>query len=331
MNRLKLSSRTMFTLAAVALVACTGAHAQAPSVKQPGGINLGVTSFYDGFSGAPGWAWLPNVRYTHMNSIRDANGESVPVFNDPRISTFVVSNQFAYTFSKPVGGWLPGVMAVVPTAHVRSSFGPGPSLQGGGTGMGDILAGAYLQSPPVLGEHGQPVFSQRVELDFLLPTGRYSQSSDLNQGAGYASINPYWAATLLPAPRWELSWRLHYLYNFKNNKPASGVPGGAAFNGDPVRSTQAGQAAWLNFAGSYAVTPELSLGLNGYYFKQFTDSKVNGTRLADSREQVLGIGPGMMLKFDKDKILWVNLYRETMVRNRAGANLLLNVRMAFPF
>lgn len=331
MNRLKPVGRCAQGLAALALAASAGAHAQAPAVNQPGALNLGVTSFYDGFGPPPGLVWLPQVRYTRMNSIKDANGNSVPVFNDPRISSFVVANQFVYTLSTQIGGWTPGFMGLIPVVHVGSSFGPGPALQGGGTGFGDVIAGVFLQSPPVMGEHGQPVFAQRVELDFLLPTGRYSRSNDLNQSAGYASFNPYWAATLLPAPRWEMSWRLQYLYNFRNNKPASGIPGGATLNGEPVRNTQAGQAASLNFAASYAVTPELSLGLNGYYFKQFTDSKANGVGLADSREQVLGIGPGMMLKFDKDKILWVNLYHESMVRNRASANLLLNVRMAIPF
>ena len=316
---------------ALALVATQAAHAQTPTVSQRGGINLGVTSFYDGFSGKPGWTWLPNVRYAHMNAIKGADGANVPVFNDPRISTYVASNQFAYTFARPIGGWMPGVMGVFPVAHIHSSFGEGASLQGKGTGLGDIILGAYLQAPPVLGEHGQPVFSQRVELDVLLPTGRYKRSADLNPGAGFASINPYWAATVLPAPGWELSWRLHYLYNLKNNKPASSIPGGAAINGEPVRNTQAGQAAWLNFAASYAVTPELSLGVNGYYFKQLTDSRANGVRLAGSREQVLGIGPGLMWKFDKDKILWVNLYHDTKVRNRASSDVLLNVRLAFPF
>ena len=325
------SVRTLNVISFIAAcVAAPNAQAQNPSVSQPGGINLGVTSFFDGFSGPPGWAWLPNVRYTHFEAIRDSNGGKIPAFNDPSINSTVIANQFAYTFEGKIGGWTPAVMVLVPTAKVDASFGPGPALQTPSSGVGDILVGASLQAPPVMGAAG-PVFAQRVEADFLLPTGHYSRNSDINYSSGFVSFNPYWAATFLPTPKWEVSWRLHYLYNFKNDKPASSQPGGALFNGGRLANTQAGQASWLNFATSYAITPELNVGINGYYFKQITDSRANGVKLPGSREQVFGIGPGLMWKWGKDKILWVNAYRESMVRNRASADLLLNLRMAIAF
>lgn len=45
--------------------ASTAAFAQAaPNVTEPQGINLGVTSFFDGFSGPPGFSYLGVLRYT---------------------------------------------------------------------------------------------------------------------------------------------------------------------------------------------------------------------------------------------------------------------------
>jgi hypothetical protein len=173
------------------------------------------------------------------------------------------------------------------------------------------------------------LFVQRFTLATILPTGRYKQDLDINQGSGHASFNPYWAATFLPAPRWEASWRLHYLYNFKNDKPAASMK--IPFNGQPVTSTQAGQAAWVNFATSYAVTPDVSLGINGYYFQQLTDSRANGTRLADSRERVLGIGPGLMWRISPKQAVWINAYSESMVRNRSASPLMVQARMAISF
>ncbi|APW39601.1 phenol degradation protein meta [Rhodoferax koreense] len=325
------SLRGVPRLACMALLPLLGGHAlaQSPSISQPGGLNLGVTSFYDGFSGPPGWAWQTTVRHSSANKIVDANGHANPVFADPKINSTVVVNQLSHAMPTSIQGWRPGFMAILPVVSLDSSFGPGPSLKDGGTGLADMTLEASLQSEPVVNAGGAPVFVQRLTAAAILPTGRYKQNLDINQGSGYASFNPYWAATFFPAPRWEMSWRLHYLYNFKNDKPASSAP--RPFNGQPVTTTQAGDAAWVNFAASYAVTPDVSLGINGYYFQQLSDSRANGTRIADSRERVLGIGPGLMWRISPEKALWVNAYSESMVRNRASSALNLQVRTVFAF
>jgi hypothetical protein len=311
-------------------LACLGtASAQVPTVSQPSGINLGGTSFYDGFSGAPGWAWLSSVRFASANKIKDNDGNDAAPFNSPRISSRVWVNQISYATTASVGGWRPQFTALLPWVSLDSSFGPGPSLRDSGAGLGDITLGAALQSPPVTDAVGNPVFVQRVELDVIAPTGSYDRTADINAGSGFVSFNPYWAATLLPAPRWELSWRLHYLYNAKNNKPAASLA--LPYAGSAVTSTQAGQAVSLNFTSSYALSPDLSVGINGYYFQQVTDSKANGVAIKNARERVLGIGPGLMWRIADDKSLWVNAYTDTAVRNRASSPLTLQVRTAINF
>lgn len=323
--------RHVLRVAGTLLLPLFAGHAlgQTPSVSQPGGLNLGVTSFYDGFSGPPGWAWQSTVRYSTANKIVDSRGNASPVFNDPKIDSTVLVNQLSYAMPTSIGGWRPGFMVILPVAALNSSFGPGPALKDGGTGIADATIEASLQSEPILNAAGAPLFVQRFTIAAILPTGRYDRNVDINQGSGYASINPYWAATLFPAPRWEVSWRLHYLYNFRNDKPASSAP--RPFNGAPVGSTQAGDAAWVNFATSYAVTPDVSVGINGYYFQQLSDNRANGTRLSDSRERVLGIGPGLMWRISPAQALWVNAYTESMVRNRAASSLNLQVRTVFAF
>lgn len=89
-----------------------------------------------------------------------------------------------------------------------------------------------------------------------------------------------------------MSWRAHYLYNFKNDSPAASRT--QQINGQTVTNTQAGEAAWVNFGASYAITPDVSIGINGYYFEQLSNHRANGVELADSRERVLGVGPGLM-------------------------------------
>ena len=319
------------TYCGACLISLAAGHAiaQAPAVNQPAGLNLGVTSFYDGFSGGPGWAWQTTLRHSNANKIAGANGDASPVFKDPSIQSDVMINQLSYASTQTYGGWRPALMLIAPVVSLKTSFGAGPSLKSGGSALGDITLDASLQGEPVTNADGKPVFVQRFAASVILPTGEYKKDLDINQGSGYASFNPYWAATLFPAPRWELSWRAHYLYNLKNDAPAASRP--QQINGQTVTNTQAGDAAWVNFAASYAVTPEVSLGINGYYFEQLSNHRANGVELADSRERVLGIGPGLMWRIDPKKALWINAYTESMARNRAASALNLQVRTVFAF
>ena len=129
-----------------------------------------------------------------------------------------------------------------------------------------------------------------------LPTGEYDRNKDINPGNNAVSLDPYWAATYWLNPKWTASTRIHYLYNFKNNEP--GYAFGAA---DDI---QAGQAIHANFATDYAVTPQLRLGINGYWLKQVTDTEVDGEKVKGRREQVWAIGPGQCIVFPK-MIIWL--------------------------
>jgi hypothetical protein len=315
--------------AAVLLIAGAPATAQQPSVPQSGGLNLGNTSFYDAMSLPTGLTWASWLRHSSADHIKDGKGQDVQAFQNPKIESTAWVNQLIYASPVWVANWQLGFSAIVPTVWLDSSFGAGATLKAGGAGIGDITLGAALQSAPVVTPAGHPVFSQRVALDVTLPTGRYDRHADLNPGAGFASIIPYWAGTWFPAPRWEMSWRLHYLYNLRNNDPASSSP--APFNGQTVTSTQAGDAGWINFTASYSVTPDVSLGINGYYLQQLSDSRANGTRLADSRERVLGIGPGLMWRLAPNQALWINTYNESKVRSRSAAPFVAQVRAAISF
>jgi anthranilate 1,2-dioxygenase (deaminating, decarboxylating) large subunit len=73
----------------------------------------------------------------------------------------------------------------------------------------------------------------------------------------------------------------------------------------------------VNFATEYAVLPFLRFGVNGYWFDQFTDTKVNGSSVAGRREHVWAIGPGAVLSFSPKKHLYFNIYNERDVKNRA--------------
>ena len=313
-----------------ALAIATSSTALAGNLE-PAGINLGGTSFFDGFGGtSPGLAYLGYYQYTHLDRIADNNGDSVGAIPSPRIDVLTLVNQLAYTTGQTFFGGQAhlGFTGLLPLLHFNTGVGPGSVIPlSSQDGFGDLTLGAYLQFNPVI-SGGRPVFSQRVELDVIAPTGRYSATTNINPGANFWSITPYWAGTWLPTPKTEASLRLNYLYNFSNND--TGIPG--------VSSERAGQAVWANFAASYAATPQLDVGINGYYFQQLSadsytaaDPALAALRSGDTgKARFLAIGPGVFWKIDPKDSLAVNLYVQTMVRNHTGGDV-LNVHWTHPF
>jgi hypothetical protein len=160
----------------------------------------------------------------------------------------------------------------------------------------------------------------RIELQTVLPTGSYDHDKLLNQGSNHWSFDPYWAATVFPAPKTEISWRLHYLINGSNDDFTAGS-----------LKLKPGQAVHANVAVSYELLPkQLRLGLNGYYFDQVSDSKIDGVADKTLSERVLGVGPGLLWSFSQDAHLFFNAYRETLVEARPQGER-YNLRFVYHF
>ena len=305
--------------AVLAVLCCFGAvHAyDLPAV------NLGATSFMDGGPPAgPGLYVSQYLQYYTSKQLTDYKGNSLlPSNANEDLDVWVSLTQVIYQSDQAVlfgGKW--GLNLIVPVVSFDLDYGNnGPYPEDNGSGLGDLTVGPFLQWDPIMGANG-PIFMHRIEFQFLLPTGKYDSDKELNPGSNFFSFNPYWAATLFLTPQWTVSTRIHYLYNFKNDDPT--YPG--------ANDTQAGQAVHANFATSYGVLPNLRLGINGYYLKQFTDLEVDGNSIKDTREQVFGIGPGLLWTISKDAFLFFNVYFETLAENRPEGER-YNLRFVYHF
>lgn len=299
-------------------LAASMSSAQA-STLQPNGINLGGSSFMDGFGKQDaGLAYIGLLQYRDSDRIYDARGNDNPAFVRPRLRSTVLLNQLAYTSEQRLFGGRLGATALLPVVRLAASSAPGSyvSLDSADSArMGDLTLGMFLQMDPVI-EQGRPVFSQRFEIDVIAPSGDYDARHSANIGANSWAFNPYWAMTFLPSPRLEFSTRLHYLYNGRNDDPALGPA---------IREVKAGQAVWANFTASYQVLPQLRVGLNGYWFRQITDDKLNGQRdpvgaiaARGVRSTDLSLGPGALWTVDRNNLVFVNVYQPVRLRNASG-------------
>ncbi len=290
-------------------------------------VNLGFTTFLDGAPPAgPGLYFQEYGQYYTAGTFKDQNGD---VKRDPfgnellgDISAWISLNQLIYQSDQPVllgAKW--GIDVIFPLVGLDVSS-QSPLLAGSSSGgLGDILVGPYLQWDPIMGAKG-PIFMHRIELQNMLPTGTYDDDRILNPGSNFYSFDPYWAATVFLMPEWTASWRAHYLWNAKNDDPFALLQ---------AEDTQAGQAVHVNFASEFEVKPkQVRIGVNGYYLKQFTNTEINGDGVPNSREQVLGIGPGLLYSFSQDDHLFFNAYFEAAAENRPEGTR-MNVRWTHHF
>lgn len=276
-------------------------------------VNLGGTSFYDGAPApnGPGWYAIEYLQSINSKRMNDADGNKLGLPKQD-INLFVPLTQVIYQSDLRWGNASPGVTVLLPwVADARVDDGLNHAALDSQTGLGDTIVGAFLQFDPIMGENG-PRFSQRIELDVSIPTGSYDRNKAINPGNNFWTINPYYAATLWVTPKWSFSGRLFYLWNGKNDDPSTSL--GASHD------SQAGQALHANFTTEYALNANMSVGLNGYWLKQITDTQVDGEDVKGRREKVWAIGPGMVYKLGQDDSMFANLYFEQDAENRAQGN-----------
>lgn len=288
-------------------------------------VNLGYTSFYDGSPPAgPGFYFQDYFQYYTSNRFNDNNGNPLPL---PRTDLDVIANvtQLIYLSPKKIFGANLGVSTLLPwVVNANVNDGLHNTVLKAVNGPGDWWIGPALQFAPIMRKDGKgPLFVQRIELDVVVPIGRYSSLNAINPSSHFWSLNPYWAFTFWITPKLSTAMRLHYLWNGVNHSP------NVSF-GPSAYTTQAGQAFFADIAMGYAITEKFTVGVNGYVFDQFTDTLVNGVAVPGRREKVWAIGPGMVYSLTKNHFVFFNLYSEQDARNRPqGTNGILRFVVHF--
>jgi hypothetical protein len=304
-------SRILLTLSLLLAVPC-GAQSNAMQTATPQlpTVNLGLTSFLDGIA-APGFLVEEYGQGVHDQRTIEAAG--TPEASAPTINSGSGITHVAWiSHRKVLGAWY-GAEALLPVVYVDAK------ASGQRGGLGDATLGPGLLQWPEHKVLGMPLY-QRVLADFEVPTGQYSDTpSALNIGSNHWTVHPYYAFTLIPANRWETSWRISYLWNGVNNDPAA-VTG--------VKSSQAGQAVHFNATLGYQVNKKLYVGANGYFLHQLTDHQVNG--IAQPGTQSVGaLGPGMVYH-PGSWFFYANAYREFKASDMSeGQKLVLRVMKTF--
>lgn len=297
----------------LALALCAGYAPAADNVQLPP-VNLGLTSFQDGIA-FPGLIVAEFIGYYHAGQFNDHWGDKIPGSNE--ITAVSAITQIAYLSNVRLFGGFVGAEILLPMADIdmNTSFGPNDRQRG----VGDLMVNPFILQWTEHKLFGIPYF-HRFLFAITLPTGDYDRNRAVNAGSHIFSISPYYAFTIVPTDKLELSARLHYLWNSKNDEPFAGIRAG---------TIQPGQAFHVNYAASYEVVKNVRLGINGYVLQQLTEDKVDGHSQSDSKERVFGIGPGIRFRGNVVS-LYLNGYFETGAENRPeGAKVIFRISKVF--
>ena len=300
-------------MAASVLCCCVlSGRAAAQLINQPP-LDLGQTSFLDG-EGGPGFVFETIGLGTVDGYATDGAGRAVPGTNKQWSAN--VTLHPIYTSTLRLLGGNPGLELLFPFSLMHVDV-PGHPVTSQG-GAGDIIFSPFIQwSGGTL--FGKP-FASRLAIGGVAPAGSYTASRFVNAGANVWQISPYYALTWRPLQGWEVSARLIYDWSSRNTHPPPGLG---------ARSAQPGSQVALNYAASYAISPNVRLGLSGYVLRQVNDTQVGGRPVSGSQQQVFGLGPGLLWNIGPARVI-ANVFREFAARNRPeGFNAVARLLVQF--
>jgi len=266
-----------------AIVALATGFVSAPAaMATEGGGNsypVGVDTFYSGVMLPEGLNLLLYYSHYQASTSKDNAGNDNSRFAYYNIRSDAVSMRASYVW--PGVRWLGAnveTRAALPVISLDLSLGiarPAPlaplDKSGNKTAQGDM---SFI--PIILGWHGEKLH-QLAGIETYLPVGDYDVRDPVNTGRNYHQVAPFYAATWIPSPSVDLNAKVRYGINGRNHDT----------------NYRSGNEFTLEFGGGYHLSQGVTVGVNGFLYRQTTDDVQNGAAVNGNgnRGRVNAIGP----------------------------------------
>ena len=250
----------------------------------------GVEDFMTGALPPPGTYFINYLNYYTASRFNDGNGNSVvPNFN---VDAYAEVLRLVHVTNYKILGASYGYQAILPIVYEQVRL---PSGNDSRTGLGDLAVDPFL-----LGWHSRN-FHVVTGLDIYLPIGTYDKDETANTGRNYWTFEPAVALTYLSDEGIELSSKFMYDINTKNQDT----------------NYLSGQEFHFDYTVGYHMNSAWAFGLGGYYYKQMTDDKLNGSKVGSDGNagQVFAIGPQVQYNY-KNMSFTVKWQSEVDAENR---------------
>ena len=251
---------------------------------------LGAEGYFAGAMPPPGAHFINYLMYYHAGELKNPDGDKVPVSFTADVAAEVLRG--IYISDIEILGANLGWHLIVPFAYMKLDI----------TGMVDdsrASIGDIDFSPFLLGWHTE-LFHVVAGLDIIAPTGQYNEDYDVNIGSNHWTFEPALAASMIHPSGISASVKLMYDIHTENTDT----------------DLQTGQQFHFDYNAGYMVVDNLRLGVCGYYLIGVEDDELDGTKISNSKEQVLAVGPSAMYSFNPGLHLIAKVQFETMAENR---------------
>ncbi|MBE9461340.1 transporter [Dyadobacter subterraneus] len=266
--------------------------------------NLGLTNMLDGAAPPPGFYYQNYTQVYKANGFYDSNGKKTS--GDLNVNYLLSLHQFIYLSKIPVLHGNLEFTVILPLVKL-SATGTMAKLPGvNPVVLGDVTVGGGIQwSDKKLFNKG---FWSRAEIDLTIPSGSGKKEFNINPSAQLYTLSAYYAFTFFLNKKFSVSSRNIINYNF--NKSRANDRPGAFYN--------------VNYSAEYTLVKTLRAEVAGYYLKQFRQDSFNGNShyyqekmgVADTREQIFAVGPGLSYQTSSGVFLEAKVFFETAAKNR---------------
>lgn len=280
---------------------------------------VGVETNMAGIMFPEGATWLMYLSHYDATDNKGNDGHDNTKLSSYHVQTDTVALRLSYVWPgvKWLGANVESRFALsVPTIELNLDIARPESLGGpidkGGheTGLAD-----FNVAPILLGWHGKTLH-QTAGIEGYLPTGTYNKNDNVNAGHNTYQAAPFYALSWFPDDHIETSLKVRYAVNSRNN----------------ATDYKSGNEFTTEFSAGYKVLPQMSMGVQGYVYRQTTDDRQDGESVNGdgNRGSVNALGPYIHYRFTKDFSVIAKYQQDFDAKNRSeGSRIWLQTKLPF--
>ncbi len=233
----------------------------------PVGVELGYGDMLP-----PGLYNLAYYSHSQATSLKGSSGQDLG-WTRYRLTADTISYRMQYVWAATLLGGTAESALVLPFPAIdleRQVASTLPDMSGNRFGMTDPLL-----VPLRLAWKGEQL-NQSAALEIVAPLGAYDVSARVNTGRNYWQFAPAYALSYRPSAEAVFGFKLRYGINTENN--ATDYRSGNEFS--------------VEYSAGYKPSAAMTLGLQGYFFRQTTDDELNGQSTSATNGKLFGSGIG---------------------------------------
>lgn len=276
----------------------------------------GSEDFMSGAVPPPGFYYIHYLYHYHSNGFKNNQGHDYNFgpLSDMRINVTANAMRFIYVSNFKLFGADIGAHTLIPVLYKEYDFGHEfNSFDDEKGGLGDIIV-----CPMLLAWHFQNVHVA-FGPDIYMPTGRFDHESDMvNLSSKVWTVELATAVTVLLGPL-DISSKFMYDFSSKNNDHIVNDYEGINLNRMDLVSREKklspGQEFHFDYAVGYNFASWITGGVNGYFYQQTTDDKIDGRRVRNMQGRTFAMGPAVKMNHKNISLVFKNLW-EMETENR---------------